>query len=155
MRGIRPNLSWCTSIEDSNRVESAGRSAYTSKWVTIWFSASWILTNLPTCRGLRAPDSRAPSVVVGLPLNLRFLLSDLPGTVGLGDWEDGGRERAREASDCREAAIVDCSRKAHSSREPPPSHPSPRPHRYSWLARKLCGLSRHKTRNITPTVASG
>src|ERR1035437_4640923 len=40
MRGIRPNLCWCTSIEDSNRVESAGRSANTSKWVTIWFSAS-------------------------------------------------------------------------------------------------------------------
>ena len=24
MRGIRPNLCWCTSIEDSNKVESAG-----------------------------------------------------------------------------------------------------------------------------------
>jgi RNA-directed DNA polymerase len=28
MRGIRPNLCWCTSIEDSNRVESAGRKRH-------------------------------------------------------------------------------------------------------------------------------
>src|SRR6266852_6427523 len=54
MRGIRPNLCWCTSIEDSNSVDSAGRSVYTSKWVTIWFSASWILTSLPNSLGLLA-----------------------------------------------------------------------------------------------------
>src|SRR5260370_31202650 len=62
MRGIRPNLCRCTWIEDSNRVESAGRSAYTSKWVTIWFSASWILTSLPNSLGLLAFPLRIISV---------------------------------------------------------------------------------------------